>query len=193
MSELVTFDTETNGMVSWKEKSEGDNQPHIVQIAALRVDEVTRQTKQSLDIIIKPVTWDIDQEMTDIHGITKEYAMDVGVPEDLAIEMFLAFHEGCSKRLAYNTTFDNRIIRIGIKRYIGDKVADKWKAEPYECQMIASRKHMGGKNPKLAAAYQEICGKELVNAHTAMADTVACMDIYFALQDIQAESGDVFK
>ena len=130
--------------------------------------------------IIKPDDWIIEPEMTEIHGITMEQAMDVGIPEIEALEMFLALNEGCEKRIAYNTTFDNRIIRIATKRYLDDARIDKWKAGPYECAMALSRKVMGGKNPKLEVAFKYFMGDELINAHNAMADTKACMDVYFA-------------
>ena len=180
MIELLGFDTETTGLPNWQTPSGGEDQPHMVQLAALRVDSETQEVKQSLDIIIKPDGWIIPEETIEVHGITQEYAMDVGVPEDLALEMFLAMHEGCEKRIAFNTTFDNRIIRIATKRYLHEPLQEKWKEAPYECAMDLSRKVMGGKNPKLSAAYKHFIGKELEGAHNALVDTSACMEVYFA-------------
>jgi len=186
MSEFLFFDTETTGLPNWKEKSEDDCQPHIVQLAALRVDSETQEVKQTLDVIIKPDGWDVPQETIDVHGITKEYAMDVGVSEKLALEMFLAMHSTCEKRIAFNTTFDNRIIRIATKRYSDELVVNDWKAGAYECAMILSRKLMGGKQPKLVDAYEHFTALELVDAHNALADTKACMDVYFSAKKAQA-------
>ncbi len=183
MSELLPFDTETNCMPLWKERSESEGQPHMVQLAVMRVDEDTRQVKQTLDVIIKPEGWTITQETIDIHGITQEYAMDVGVSERTALEMFLAMHEGCSKRIAYNTTFDNRIIRIGLHRYFGEEIADKFKEEPYECAMRLANKAVKAKSQTLEVAYKALTGKDLINAHSALADTQACLDVYFAAKD----------
>lgn len=180
MNGLVFFDTETTGIPNWKIMSEDPSQPHLCQLAALRVDPDTQETKQSMDVIIKPDGWIIEPEMTEIHGITTEHALDVGIPEKEALGMFLAFHEGCEKRIAYNTTFDNRIIRIATKRYSVEAVIDKWKSDPYECAMQLSRKVMGGKNPKLEDAFKHFMGDELINAHNALADTNACMAVYFA-------------
>lgn len=188
----VFFDTETNGLPVWGTPSGGDDQPHLVQLAAVAVNLQTREIVNSIDLIVKPQGWEIPQECVDLNGITTEYATAMGLPEVQVLEIFLSMWNSY-KRFAYNTTFDNRIIRIGTKRYFNEQDQEIWKAGEYECQMIASRKHLGGKNPKLAHAYKEICGKELINAHTAMADALACMEIYFALQDINAEPGDVFK
>ena len=189
MSDIDFFDIETSGMPNWKIQSEDPSQPHMVQLAALRVDEETKEVKQSMDVIIRPEGWVIEQDTIDIHGITQEHAMDVGIPEKEALQMFLAMHDGCSKRVAYNTTFDNRIIRIAIKRYLGDKVADEFKCQPYECAMQLARKVKGAKKPyKLEEAYEIFTGKTMEDAHNAMADTQACMDVYFAAKKQQAES-----
>ena len=181
-NEIVVFDTETSGMPDWKMPSEADNQPHIVQLAAVVVDTQKRNIKQSINVIVKPSGWLIDPETTKIHGITTEYAMDVGISEGLAIEMFIELVKG-KTRVAHNTTFDNRIIRIGLKRYFPDK-ADAFKELPYYCTLQNSRKIMGGKSGHtLAEALKHFTGKDLVNAHNAMADTLGCMDLYFGIQD----------
>lgn len=188
MSELFINDTETTGIPEWKIPSGDPAQPHIVQLAALRVDEDTKKVKQTLDVIIKPEGFEITPDMTEIHGITHEYAMDVGVPERLALEMFLAMWEGCSKRIAYNTTFDNRIIRIGTKRYFDEGVIDAWKAGEYECAMILAKKAMGAsKNQKLEVAYKHFTGRDLENAHSALADTNAAMEVYWLAKAALAE------
>jgi len=182
MSELIFFDTETTGIPDWKIQSDDEKQPHMVQLAAVKVDKESKEIISSIDLIIKPTEWVIPQETIDIHGITNDHAMEVGMSEKNALAIFLEFWGG-SKRIAFNTTFDNRIIRIATKRYANESIIDNWKAGDYECAMIKARKIMGGKNPKLSAAYKHFTGKDLENAHTAMADALACMSIYFAIED----------
>jgi len=180
VSAIFVFDTETTGIPNWKIPSDDPSQPHIVQVAGLIVDTDTSAIIQTLDVIVKPDGWTIKPEMTEIHGITNEHALDVGVPESLVVAMVLHMAEG-RKRVAFNTTFDNRIIRIAAKRFFNHQVADVWKAGEYECAMIGARKIMGGKTPTLAAAYQHFTGSELDNAHNAMADTMAALEVYFAI------------
>ncbi len=187
MSKIIFLDTETTGIPLWQEPSGGENQPHIVQLAALLVDEDSRKIIQSMDVIVKPIDWEIPEDTVEVHGITQELALEVGLPEPLVIDMFMALYEG-RKRVAFNTTFDNRIIRIGIKRYFSEETADAWKAGDYECAMIMSKPLVGMKKyPKLTEAYQHFFGKELEDAHSAMADTKACMDIYFAIKDLEKQ------
>ncbi len=182
MSNLLIFDTETTGMIDWKSPSGGEGQPHIVQLAAIVIDEDTKKISQSVDVIIRPDGWDIPDETVEIHGITTEHALDVGVGEEMAVNLLLSLALGI-KRIAYNVTFDNRIIRIATKRYYGYIAQDAWKHGEYECAMQLSRKVMGGKVPKLTAAYKHFTGNDLENAHSAMADTLACKDVYFTAKE----------
>lgn len=181
MNTAIIFDTETTGLPDWNNPSEAEHQPHLVQLAAHQVNLETFQILQSIDVIIKPESWDIPQETIDVHGITKEYAMDVGISERLAVEMFIELWGG-RNRVAFNTTFDNRIMRIATKRYSPEHIVESWKEGPYECAMIASRKIIGGKQPTLAEAYEYFIGKKLENAHSAIADCNACLEVYKAIK-----------
>jgi DNA polymerase-3 subunit epsilon len=187
MNTIFVFDTETTGIPKWKIPSDDPSQPHIVQVCGLIVDTDTSAIIQTLDVIVQPDGWTISPEMTEIHGITHERAMDVGLPESLVAAMVIHMAEG-RKRVAFNTTFDNRIIRIAAKRFFdrhvdasGFGTADAWSAGEYECAMIGARKIMGGKTPTLSAAYWHFAGTEINNAHTALADARAAMKIWFAI------------
>lgn len=185
-NEILVFDTETNGLPLWKEPSEDPGQPHIVQLAAIVVDIETEKVKQSLDVIIKPDGWKITEELSDIHGITNEYAMDVGLPERDVVGLFLDLL-GDRSRIAYNVNFDNRIIRIAIKRFFDESIAECFKSQDYYCAMINAKKIIGGKTPKLIEAYKHFTGKDLEDAHSAMVDTLACLEVYFAIQKANAQ------
>lgn len=186
MKPLFFYDTETTGLPVWKEPSESDAQPHLVQLGAVLVNPETQEVISSIDLIIKPDGWEIPEEVSEIHGITTEYAMEVGVPEKMALDLFLAMR-GDAERIAYNKTFDQRIIRIAAKRYSSDDVVEKWaEKDDHHCSMRMAQSVIGGKNPKLEAAYKHFTGKELENAHSAMADTMASMEVYFAALDQQA-------
>jgi len=181
---LVFFDTETTGLIEWKIPSDDPIQPHVVQLAAIVVDEITRKTVHGMEVIVSPDGWDIPQDVVDIHGITSEYAKRVGIPEQKAVALFLSLWNH-NKRIAYNTTFDNRIIRIALKRYFSEKAMDSWKTTKYECAMIKAQKAMGGQRKKLVVAYEHYFGKPFENAHSAMDDVIATKDLYFAIQDKQ--------
>lgn len=195
MSLILAFDTETTGLPDWKSPSEAEHQPHLVQLAAHLVNADSQKIIQSMDVIIKPEGWTIPQEVTDIHGITTEYAMDVGVSEKAAVEMFLAMWNGRTQ-VAHNTTFDRRILRIATKRYCDEATIDRWHDCDYECTGLLSKPIMqilpknkyGFKMPKLEEAYKYFTGKDLENAHTAIADVNACLEVYFAIKNQAKEA-----
>jgi DNA polymerase-3 subunit epsilon len=193
MKKVTFYDTETTGLPSWKEPSGGENQPHLVQLSAIQCDFDSREILQRLDLIIKPNGWTIPEEVTEIHGITTEKAMDCGVDEYSVLRLMLEICRG-SERCAHNRTFDQRIIRIGLKRYgFADEDIDRWaEKEDHHCTMLKAKPIMelpprgkwGWKNPKLEEAYKFFCGRELGDkAHSSIFDTEACMDVYWAMLD----------
>ena len=205
MNTILFFDTETTGLPDFKAPSEAPHQPHIVQIAALLVDTDTRRTISSMDVIVRPDAWTIPEEVAAVHGITTEHAFDVGIPERLAVEMFMAlwFHR---TRVAHNEQFDARILRIALMRYqnnvveeFGKPMPDVWKEGKSECtarlatpicaipptERMRAAGRLHHKTPNLGEAYRHFTGREIENAHSAMADVRACMDVYFAIKDMK--------
>lgn len=190
MKTILFFDTETTGLPNWKEPSDSKSQPHPVQIGAILADSETKKVIKTLDVIIKPDGWTIPEEVSEIHGITTEIAESKGIPEAEALQQFMDLYAKSSLRVAHNTTFDNRIIRISLKRYIPDLVSDEeWKdRDRYYCTLINARKQMGGKSGHtLTECYAHYTGKELEGAHTAMADAEACMHVYWGIMDAQSQ------
>ena len=183
MKTILTYDCETTGIPNWKIPSDSIEQPHLVQLAAVLANAETGEEIQSMNVIIKPDGWDIPEEVSAIHGITTEYALEYGIPEVEAVKALLSI-TGDSERNAYNKTFDQRIIRIALKRYddFTEEHMDRWALkDDHHCSMRMAQSVTGGKCPQLANAYRSICGKELVNAHSAMADTLAAQEIYLSL------------
>lgn len=198
MNLKLFFDTETTGLPDFKAPSESAHQPHIVQLAALLVDMDTRETIQSMDVIIRPDGWTIPDDVAAVHGITTEHAAEVGIPEQLAVSMFMELWAGRA-RVAHNEQFDARIVRIALMRFHSEDAADIWKSGPTECtarlatpicalpptEKMKAVGRFHHKTPNLGEAYRHFTGKELENAHSAMADVLACRDVFFAIKGAQ--------
>lgn len=185
MNTAVFYDFETNGMPLFTEPSSHPDQPHMTQVAALLVDLDACKTISTIDLMIRPDGWEIPQDVIAIHGYTREFLMDVGIPERVATTMLLEF-VGDHVRVGHIESFDARIMRIALKRYFSDVEADIWKSQPSECTGKLSRDAMSAKKmPKLAEAYQHYCGKELIGAHNALIDAQACRDVYLAVKGYQ--------
>lgn len=198
MNLALIYDTETTGLPDFKALSEAPHQPHIVQLAACMVDLDTRQTISSMDVICRPDGWTIPDDIAAIHGITTELAMDVGIPESLAVGMFMEMWSG-RLRIAHNEPFDARILRIALMRFEDEQTADKWKAGTSDCTAMLSKPILNlpptermkatnfkVKTPTFGEAYRHFTGKELENAHSAMADVRGCMEVFFAIKGAAA-------
>lgn len=205
MNAALFYDTETQGLPDFKAPSEAPHQPHIVQLGARLIDMDTRKSIASMDVIVKPNGWTIPEEVSKIHGITTEHAMDVGIPEEMAVEMLLAMWAG-RPLIGHNEQFDRRIIRIGIKRFIDPldtnlviPVSDEWKAAKGECTCLlatpickipptAKMKAAGFnkfKSANLTEAHLHFTGQPLKDAHSAMADVDGCLAVYWAIKDME--------
>lgn len=202
MSLMLVYDFETQSLPLFHEPSEDPRQPHIVELGAILVDTASRRTVSTLNVIVKPEGWTIPEETTAIHGISTERALEVGVPERLAVRMlFSMWASGRRVRVAHNEQFDARIMRIALMRHANTEMADEWKAGPRECTATmaapivnlpptANMVRAGFKKPKtptLSEAYRHFMGRDFDGAHSALADATACKDIYFAMQDLQAQ------
>ncbi len=203
---LLAIDTETTGFPNFKDPSDHPDQPHIVQLGAILIDLDTREELDVLDVICRPTDWTIPDEAAAVHGITTQRALDEGIPEDEALSRLLglwgAADDARVPRVAHNCSFDDRIIRIGLKRFFGEEAAETWKAAPAQCtailstpivkcpptaKMIAAGRRRHYKTANLTEAHQHFFGEGFDGAHSALADCRACLRVYLAILDQQPE------
>lgn len=199
-SDLFFFDAESTGIPHFKLQSDDPSQPHLVEIAGLRYSP-NAELVGGMCLLVKPEGWAIPDAVIAVHGITNEMATEQGSPEVFALAAFSALYDGCALRVAHNRAFDDRIIRIALKRYAGEEHAQAWKDQPGECtaqlsrplcqlpateKMKATNFKNSFKTPTLAEAFTHLTGgKEMVGAHRAMPDAQACARIYFLMKGIR--------
>lgn len=181
MNLALFYDTETTGFLK-KSAWDDPDQPHVVQIAAALVDLVSRKTVASMDVIIKPDGWEVPESASNIHGITTAEALRVGIDAPVAIDMLLALWGG-RPRIGHNEPFDAGIIGVAMTRYGPGAMLHDWRYGPGECTMRRYASEFNCGWPKLSYAYEKLTRKPMINAHTAMADVQACIEVYFALVD----------
>jgi len=193
---ILVFDTETTGLPQYKLPSDDPSQPHLVEIAAHLFHE-NGTLISGFSAVVKPNGWVIPDEIIAIHGITNEYAQEHGIDEEEAVATFLTLHDQANVRVAHNVGFDDRIMRIAIKRYFGDEKAEQYKALPSECTAALSKPIIklppteammktnfknSFKNPNLKEAFKHFTGEEMQESHRAEADVIACAKVYFAIK-----------
>jgi len=196
---VVAFDFETTGLPDFKARSVDPRQPHIVQMALLTYGDDGTELSQRVDIV-KPDGWAIPPEMTAIHGISHEQAMEEGIPEGEAIGRYLLTMLLNDLRVAHNEQFDRRIARIALTRggYPREMI-ELLEARPAFCTCEASRSHVkapptprmlaagftGYKTPNLSETYLHFFREEIAGAHDALVDARAAGRVYFHLRSLE--------
>ena len=92
MNLITPYDTETTGLPLFRDPSDDPRQPHLVDICILAFN-ADGTLVDSFEAMVRPDGWVIPAEVTAIHGITNEMAMDLGIPESEALDGFMAIHD----------------------------------------------------------------------------------------------------
>lgn len=172
---IVAFDVETTGLSFTTD--------YIIQIAAVKFDNEFNII-DSMKYMVKPIKdFEIAVGAQEKHGITKEFVLENGTDLKNVAEEFLKFIEGCDM-LSYNgKSFDVRMISkdfasvglsFDINRVFYDSLLLETKLQPRT----------------LEAVYKRYTGNDLIDAHDALADVLATIEIFkyqvqlFTNQDI---------
>lgn len=178
---ILYFDTETTGKADLRARLDAPHQPHIVQLAALLCD-VHGNEVQSVNLIIRPDKWTIPEESTAIHGISHDFAMQVGVSAKSAMSVFQWFCKAANLFVAHNIDFDNFVCASEFLRCFNDDLP--LPNDSTYCTMRAMTDicnipgPYGPKWPKLIEAYRHCFEKDFDGAHDALADVRACKAIH---------------
>jgi len=182
MKTVLSYKTETTGLPNWKARSNDETQPHLVRLAAILFNAETQEVVDQMDVLIIPDGWEVPQETIDVHGITVERAHEEGIHEHDAIDMFLKLC-GDSVRITSNKQFNQRIMRIALKRHANEEQQEKWaEKDNHFCAMKMAKDDLGNKGSALDEAVAHYTGNtaklsdSLVNA-----DSTARM--YFAINN----------
>lgn len=191
------YDTETTGLPDWKKPSEAEHQPHLTDLCYLLFSK-EGELIESMDALIRPDGWVIPPEVEELTGLSTDFLMINGIPEHEALAMFGRINKKADVRVAHNINFDERIMRIGISRYFGKDVANRFKEKPIYCTanatknivkcppteaMLNSRFKNQFKTPSMQEALSFFYPGEVIGqAHRARPDAEACAKVFFAMQ-----------
>jgi DNA polymerase III subunit epsilon len=186
---LVFYDTETSGIPLWNDPSEDPRQPHILHLVAIKTD-LDLNELDVIDMLIKPEGYTVDEdgEAFKVNGITQAMLDEKGISPEEAVDRFLAATEEANQVIGHNESFDRRMVRIALKRAGREAEADAWKEQgKFFCTMWKSvslcaipkaEGKKGFKTPSLSEAYKHFTGKDLNNAHKAVEDVRATIEVY---------------
>jgi DNA polymerase-3 subunit epsilon len=159
---LCFFDLETTGVNVVKDR--------IVEIAVLKL--LPNGNKEGKTWLVNP-EMPIPKGASDIHGITDEKVADAPNFKTLAGEIY-AFMKGCDWAGFNSDRFDIPLIAEEFMRAEID--FDLKNHKTIDVQTIFHKMEQR----TLSAALKFYCNKDLINAHTAMADTEATYQVLLA-------------
>lgn len=172
------FDTETTSPMPTKAR--------IVQIGAIVLDDNGNEIEK-LNVLVKQSN-PIPPETIAIHGKTDEMCAEHGVELAEALQRFKSLYDNVDFVVAHNMPFDENVIRSEFER-IGQSFEitkpkfdtmvlykDIVKCPPTEKMIKAG--YTAYKNPKLEEAYNFVFGKDFDNAHDALSDVTATMELF---------------
>ena len=162
---IIFFDLETTGINIAKDR--------VVEISILKV--FPNGNKESKTWLVNPEI-EIPEESSEIHGITNEKVANEPTFKELAASINEMI-DGCDLAGFNSNRFDipllaEELMRAGIDFDMKNRKA-------IDVQVIFHKKEQR----TLSAGYQFYCGKELVGAHGAEADTNATYEILLAQLD----------
>ena len=190
---IVFYDFETTGFVEKGLPIDHERQPHIVQAAAIVIEDDGSKVA-SFDLIVRPDGWVIPDRAAAVHGISTERAARLGVPEGSVFRLLRFFMRTAGIRVAHNEAFDWSIMEIASHRYDHAALAQELNGPgrfrfctmeetrnicriPPTDRMVAAG-ITEFKSPRLEEAYRHLFGEPLDGAHDAMVDVSACKRIY---------------
>lgn len=186
----LIIDTETTGLPPRGMALSDERYPWPVEVAALLCDdELNPQARLHL-LLVPPVS--IPVEASKIHGVDDEKVRLFGVAMRGGLGAFVRLLSLADVVVAHNVDFDANILQSACERS-GVPFAHAlpaWRCTAKEAAPIVNlppteRMVAAGinrpKTPTLTEALRAVCGVEHSGAHTALADTIGCRDLYAAL------------
>ncbi len=192
---ILFFDTETTGFFQDRLPIDHPDQPYIVQLAA-QLCEDDGVPISGFSFIVDPgVGTAIPERASAVHGITEERAAQFGVSLEFALSAFTHLYPRADLVCAHNIKFDRGVIEVAISRHYQRVMPLR---KPLFCTMDAAtpiinlpptdRMKAAGfdkpKPPKLEECIRHFFDEELLDAHDAMADVVACRRVYLHLMTL---------
>ena len=182
---ILFFDTETTGFYNNKLANDDPLQPYIVQLGAVLDNEKGRTVAQ-LDVILQlPAGITIPEAASNVHGIYLADTRTCGVSAISAIAIFNNLASRAKMLVAHNLEFDYNLLLTAFARAGGSPT---FRPEKF-CTMKASTDVLklpakwGYKWPKLIEAYKALVDADgFEDAHSALADAMACRAVYYALR-----------
>ena len=183
---FLFFDTETTGLPrNWKAPvTDLNNWPRLVQLAYLFYDRDGNKISGG-DFIIKPDGFIIPADVSRIHGITHERAVNEGHPLNTVLQHFNTMIEQADWLVAHNMSFDEKIVG---SEFLRNGMQNIIPAKNRICTMERTTIFCGipgpygYKWPKLSELHYKLFKTHFEEAHNAAVDISATARCFWELR-----------
>jgi DNA polymerase-3 subunit epsilon len=184
---ILFADSETSGMLNFKQSYEHPTQPWPVQIAAILADDDGRVV-QSINLLVKSDSRTIHPKAQEVHGLDIETLDKYGFVETEVIALFYTLCLKANALVCHNVSFDQKIFAASLFRCWGAQNANTFMKMPTQCTMKEATdfcklpgRFGKPKWPKLSELHQILFEESFEGAHDALADIKATMRCYYEL------------
>lgn len=194
---ILFFDTETTGKFNFRGTYKDEDQPRVVQLAAVLTDDAGKKLNL-FNFIIRPDGFTIPEDVSHIHGITQEAAVEQGICIQDVLPIFENLMLKAHTLVAHNIDFDEKMIRretflaYGNADVIEEATEMKRFCTMHEMTDVCKLegRHGDYKWPSLYEAHYHCFTKPIIGAHNALTDALACAKIYFWLMKERKKKQD---
>ena len=136
---------------------------------------------------MKPDGWTVSDSAAKVHGITTERALAEGVPVAPVLGEFAVAVQRADTVVAHNLEFDRKVMKAELIRA---GISTGGVRPKLVCTMTQSTDfcaipgNFGNKWPTLEELHQHLFDEPFADAHSALADTRACMRCFFRLREL---------
>ena len=192
---FLIFDTETSNLPQDNIELDHPCQARVMQLACILLDEKLNELG-SLNTLLKiPEYVDIHPGAYNKHKITKERAIQYGIGQVHALNVFMNFFRAAEVVVGFGLDFDIKMLDIEYQLILGEKI--KWEDKRLKCLMkistlIVQLPFANGKLnkfgqkykwPKLEEAYAYFTHKLITGAHNANDDVKSTVEIMKVLTE----------
>jgi DNA polymerase III subunit epsilon len=188
---ILFFDTETTGLPVEHLPIGHEDQPHVVQLAAILTEDDGTE-RASINLTVHPDGWTVPDGAARVHGITTELAARTGIRAAVAAVLFGDLMKKADLLVAHNIKFDRQLLAtlfartkradavspFNIKQHCTMEQATPLVNLPPTDRMILAGINKP-KSARLEECVKHFFGQTLDGAHDALVDVRACARIYF--------------
>jgi DNA polymerase III epsilon subunit-like protein len=175
----LIFDTETTGLPPRNVSPELVDQWNgcrVVEFAWQMLDG-SSEVEQG-QTLIRPEGFTIPDKATQIHGISTEEALQLGISHHDWIQCLELLLPSIKRLVAHNIAFDVNVVAAELYRAGRADLAEQWLAKERFCTMLAGTLPRQ-RWPRLADLYCRLFGEKPEGVlHRAAADVAVCRRIY---------------